>query len=183
MRTAALTAYRGRRAPHRGRHEWRRAHPGGGFNFLFLDPSTGQGAGYRIGSINASIEILGALAAPTSPEIAAAPVVADPAPARVPAVVSRPANTTPRSVSGSPPAPSPTALQIERAAVTGSVVSAIEITTTNWYPLYLALALALAFGVTLGSARAGRGRFPTLDWIFTKADRRALRFVAVYLRW
>lgn len=154
---------------------------GGGFNFLFLDPEAGQGAGYRFGSLEAKVEVLGGINAATPPRVDVAPIVDTPAVA-APPPVRRP--TAPvRSVSGTPPPPSETALEIERTAVTDVVFSSVTVTTTNWFPLFAFLALVLATGSTYGAARLGRTRFPTLDWLLVRTDRRALRFLAVYLRW
>jgi len=153
---------------------------GGGFNFLFLDPETGQGAGYRIGSVEATIDVLGALTRAPAPAAVEPPVVEPPAvvPAATPAVV-RPV----RSTTGTPPPVSEAALQIERAATTDPVFSAITVTTRTWFPLAVTAALAALLATAYGAGRVHRHRFPTLDWLFAKADRRVLRFLAVYLRW
>lgn len=155
---------------------------GGGFNFLFLDPEAGQGAGYRIGSLQAKVEVLGDITTASPPAVDVAPVVD--APAVAPPRVPDRAPTAPvRSVSGNPPPPSENALDIARTASTDVVFSAVTVTTRSWFPLFALLAIVLAVGSTWGAARFNRERFPTLDWLFTKTDRRALRFVAVYLRW
>ncbi len=154
---------------------------GGGFNFLFLDPEAGQGAGYRFGSLEAKVEVLGDITAASPPSVDVAPVVD--APVIAPPPPARQSTAPVRSVSGTPPPPSQTVLDIERAATTDVVFSAVTVTTRSWYPLFAFLAVVLALGSTFGAARFNRERFPTLDWLFTKTDRRALRFVAVYLRW
>lgn len=157
---------------------------GGGFNFLFTDPETGQGAGYRIGSLEAKVEVLGELTS-ASPIVADAPPVVA-APALLPSATA-PAPVTPaaptRSVTGAPPPPSSTALEIERAASTDVVFSAVTVTTRTWLPLVAFLATVASIAAAYGAARVNRERFPTLDWLLAKSDRKALRFLAVYLRW
>ncbi|WP_436795091.1 hypothetical protein [Actinospongicola halichondriae] len=158
---------------------------GGGFNFLLTDPSTGQGAGYRVGSVNVAIEILGALdpSDPTSVDENANPFEDGGALAGNAPTIDPPANVAPHSESGSPPDPSDAALEVERVSVTNTVLSSVEVTTRSWYPLVLTVAVLLALAVSIGLGRLARGRFPTLDWIFVKSDRRILRFLAVYVRW
>jgi hypothetical protein len=153
---------------------------GGGFNVLFLDPETDQGAGYRIGSIEASVEVLGALtrgtpgATVTLPPVVDAPVVAPPA---------APAVEPVRSVTGNPPPASETALEIERVAMTEPVFAAITVTTRSWSALAVLVAALAALGTAYAAARTHRQQLPTVDWLLAKSDRRLSRFVAVYLRW
>lgn len=153
---------------------------GGGFNFLFTDPETGQGAGYRIGSVEASVEVLGEITTASPPTTVAS--VLDTPVVTTPVVAVTPAAPT-RSVTGTPPPPSEAALDLERTASTDVVFSAVTVTTTSWYPLFAFLAAVALVGSGWGAARFNRDRFPTLDWLFAKTDRRFLRFVAVYLRW
>ncbi len=158
---------------------------GGGFNFLLTDPATGQGAGFRIGSVNVSIEVLGALTPRDSSSVAedSNPFEGGGALAGIPPSIDPPANVAPHSTSGTPPEPSAAALEVERVSVTNTVLSSVEVTTRSWYPVVLATAVLLALGATVGVGRLSRKRFPTLDWLFVKSDRRILRFLAVYLRW
>lgn len=155
---------------------------GGGFNLLFVDPEAGSGAGYRIGSIEAKVDVLGDIAVATSPDVSEPvpvvdqPVISPPAP-----IAAAPAPT--RSVTGSPPPPSETALQIERVATTDVAFSAVTVTTRSWFPLAVFLAVLATVATSYGTARVNRERFPTLDWLFVKGDRKALRFVATYLKW
>ncbi len=152
---------------------------GGGFNILFLDPETDQGAGYRVGSVEATIDVLGGLSTgKPAPEVAV-PVIDAPVVRPPPSVAPPPV----RSVSGDPPSPSLTTVEIERAATTDPIFSAITVTTRSWYPIVVSLGVVAALGVAYGTARAHRHRFPTLNWLFAHSDRRLLRFLAVYLRW
>ncbi len=149
---------------------------GGGFNFLQTDPSTGQGAGYRIGSTNASIEVIGRLTAAAAPQVEDSAVEAPP-------VLERPALTTGSSVIGTPPAPSIDAIAASRAAPIEARTSFIKVQRRSWYALFVALATALSLAGGILTAPTWRRLFPTLDWIVRKGDRQRSRFATVYLRW
>lgn len=148
---------------------------GGGFNFLLTDPSTGQGAGYRIGSINAQIDVIGPLVdevpsgiTPPAPPVApAGPVV------EVPGV----------AVVGTPPPPSPVAIETARDIVSETAISVISVKTRSWYWLSVLIASALVGAGMAATQRVWRSRFPTADWIVRHAQRLGLRFSAVYLKW
>lgn len=164
---------------------------GGGFSFLFLDPEAGQGAGYRIGSVNAQIDILGPLeqASPApvevtttqaAPPTTAAAAVSAPPPTTAPARPSRPAATT---VVGTPPPPSPSAVATAATGVLATDLTDITIRTTNWYPLIVAIGSLFLFAQVTAIIRVGRRWDPTLDWIVRHGDRLRERFHRTYLRW
>lgn len=147
---------------------------GGGFNFLLTDPSTGQGAGYRIGSINAKIEVLGPLAdvlpSGVTPPTPTAPTV--------------PVSSAPgMAVVGTPPPPSPVALEAARDMVTETTISMVSVKTRSWYWLAVLIASALVAAGMAVTRQTWRTRFPTADWIVRHANRLGLRFSAVYLKW
>ena len=148
---------------------------GGGFDFLLTDPATGQGAGVRIGSIEASVDVLGAV--PTDGRRPAPPVEAAPA-------GSVPLPTQPVRVAfGDPPAPAPVAQRFTQPVSSEQVLTAITVTSRSWAVPATLGAMAATAGVAYALARALRGRFPTLDWVLVRLDRRTGRFRAAYLRW
>lgn len=152
---------------------------GGGFNLLQTDPSTGQGAGYRLGSLNASIKVLGSLGRVASPSS-----VANPGRSETSSSSSgQRGNAAAASIVGSPPSPSPQAVRAARQVVTDSLISSVRVTTRSWFGVYAALALLLIAGATALSSRAWRRWFPTLDWIVRRGDQLRSRFSMVYLRW
>lgn len=146
---------------------------GGGFNFLLTDPETGQGAGYRIGSINASIQVLGPLVSDL-PAVTTAPV-ADVPPPKV--------ASSGAAVVGTPPPPSPVAVEAARVALTDTDLSLIRVQTRSWYWLAVVLATAMAGAGMFFTQQTWRSRFPTADWLVRHGHRLSLRFSAVYLKW
>jgi len=154
---------------------------GGGFNFLLTDPSTGQGAGYRIGSLNADIKVLGALefdrpvvaGSDGGGDTGSTPVLGPDADAASSAV----------AVAGSAPPPSPVAIATARGVLTDTVLSSVTVTTRSWFWLYASLATLLNVGGAAVTSRAWRRWFPTLDWLVRHGDRLRSRFSTVYLRW
>ena len=147
---------------------------GGGFNFLLTDPDTGQGAGFRIGSINADIKILGTLSS-GSPR-SGGPNGADDG-------AEGSGVGLDRAVTGSPPPVSPTAVAAAREVVRGTEVSSIVTTERSWFWPLAALAAALLVVAAGGLGLVDERRFPTLAWIVRRADRLRSRFTTVYLRW
>lgn len=156
---------------------------GGGFNFLLTDPSTGQGAGYRIGSINATIDVLGALSF-DEPEVPVATEAPDPAPPEPP-VPDAAGSTSPTAsaVAGTPPPPSVGAIATTSTAFSDTVISSVDVTTRSWYWLFVTIATAMVLAGMGATAWMGRARFPTIVWIVGHGDRLAARFSAVYLKW
>lgn len=154
--------------------ETRASASGGGFNFLLTDPATGQGAGYRVGSINASIQILGPLAGARPVEVAPpTPVVLPEVAAPSPAV----------AVVGAPPPPSPVAVEAALATFTDTAISTISVRTRSWTWLVVLLASALLVAGMVVTQRTWRKRFPTADWLVRHGHRMSRRFSSVYLQW
>lgn len=150
---------------------------GGGFNFLLTDPATGQGAGYRVGSINARIEILG-------PLVGAPPEVTPPVTAVVLPDVVAPSPPSPAvAVVGAPPPPSPVAVEAARATFTDTAISTIRVRTRSWTWLAVLIASALMVAGMVVTQRSWRTRFPTADWLVRHGHRISRRFSAVYLQW
>lgn len=148
---------------------------GGGFNFLLTDPATGQGAGYRVGSINARIEILGALVGARPMEVAPPPT---------PVVVPEVAAPSPAvAIVGAPPPPSPVAVEAALATFTDTTISTIRVRTRSWTWLAVLLASALVVAGMVATQRTWRTRFPTADWLVRHGHRMSRRFSAVYLQW
>ena len=148
---------------------------GGGFNFLLTDPGTGQGAGYRVGSINADIKVLGPLTSTPVTEVEPPPV-SDVLPESIapsPAV----------AVAGAPPPPSPVAVEAAKATFTDTAISTISVRTRSWTWLVTLLAAALAVAGLRATQRTWRTRFPTADWLVRHGHRVTSRFSAVYLKW
>lgn len=145
---------------------------GGSFNFLLTDPETGQGAGYRVGSINASIEVLG-------PLVSVLPVEVEPEVASAP-----PPPAPPRSaVVGTPPPPSPVAVATVREVLTSTDLALISVKTRSWYWLAVLIASAMIAGGMVATQRTWRTRFPTADWLVRRGNRMSTRFSTVYLKW
>ena len=153
---------------------------GGGFNVLQLDPETGQGAGYRIGSVEATINVLGELAPPAPDAPVDEPIES--------VVVPPPTGPTTTGVgssqTGSPPPPAAAAeesLALELIRDTTSMT--LEVTSRNWLLAWALLALVVVGGAWGGVVAVGRDTFPTFDWIARRSTNGAARFVATYLRW
>lgn len=154
---------------------------GGGFDLLFTDPESGQGAAFRIGSVQASIEVLGPLVANSARpgSIPAVPPSTGSTPSAAAAGVG---DRT--SVTGAPPAPSSSATElVETVLVQDISTQLLEVGRRDWR-LAAALAALLTLAAATGGAFAvGRHRYPTLDWIARRSERGSVRFVRQYLRW
>lgn len=154
---------------------------GGGFNFLFLDPEAGQGAGFRIGAVEAKINVLGEIPPPSEPtpvsQETVQPIIVPPA--------QGPTDIGTDSVStGTPPAPSEqAAASIEAQLVRNTTATTLEVRTRNWLPLWALFAVVALAGVYAGALAVGRRSYPTLDWIARRSLRSATRFASLYLRW
>lgn len=154
---------------------------GGGFNFMFLDPEAGQGAGFRIGSVEATINVLGEIPPPRSSDGGAddVPESITVPPAQGPTTVGTDSDST-----GTPPAPSEQATaSIDAQLVRNTTATTLEVGTRNWLPLWALLAATALALVYAGSVAVGRTSYPTLDWIARRSIRSASRFVSLYLRW
>ncbi len=154
---------------------------GGGFNFLLTDPSTGQGAGYRIGSINATVTILGALGpdAPTSGDgdgEATDGALVAPLPHAPGGRLALPADAVTTG-------PLPAAEGPSTEAFTESVISSVTVTSRTWGWLVVLAALMAMLGAAQLTGRVWRTRFPTLAWLVGHSDRLRARFSDVYLKW
>ncbi len=153
---------------------------GGGINVLQLDPETGQGAGYRLGSVEAAINVLGELAPPASDAPVDEPIES--------VVVPPPTGPTTTGVdssqTGSPPPPAAAAeesLALELIRDTTSMT--LEVTSRNWLLAWAFLALVVVGCAWGGVVAVGRNTYPTFDWIARRSADGAVRFVATYLRW
>jgi hypothetical protein len=154
---------------------------GGGFNVLLTDPSTGQGGGYRLGSINATITILGALD-PNGPSTDPSGDGSDGGPvvAVLPHAPGGSQALPPdAAVTGGLPAVEPLATESFTEAVLSSVT--VRSRTWGWLVVFAALLTMLAAAQLTG--RRYPGRFPTLAWVVRHGDRLRGRFADVYLRW
>ena len=166
---------------------------GGGFNFLFTDPGTGQGAGYRIGSIAASVSILG----PLGKTIQSVPGGGDGVGGDAIAAASRPGRGTRTangvliptysgSTSAAPADASPAATAVGPSAavdITDAFLSSVTVTSRSWVWAVLLGGLMLMLGAAAAMARVWPSRFPTLAWLVRNSDRSASRLAAVYLKW
>lgn len=146
---------------------------GGGFSFLQTDPATGQGAGYRFGSVEASIRVV----VPGATKSSATPGV--PKLAQLPAPTARAVSTT-----GDAPLPAAAAVDPIRTVLVSDIVTdVLEVTSPN-QAVVETLASILVVGIAmLATVVLGRRRFPTLDWLARRATRAAARFTVTYLRW
>lgn len=152
---------------------------GGGFNFTLTDPETGQGASYRIGSVNATIEVLGRIAPPAVPST----VVTSEDTVSAPPVESTVIGTG-ASVTGDPPPASERAVAgMETALVRETTSMSIEVTHRSWLVVWALLGLLAATGAGWGTVAVGRRWFPTLDWIARRSARVSRRLIVQYLRW
>lgn len=154
---------------------------GGGFNFLFLDPEAGQGAGFRIGSVEATINVLGQIPPPREFDDGdeETPGAITVPPAQGPTTVGTDSDST-----GTPPAPSEqAAASIDAQLVRNTTATTLEVGTTNWLPLWAFVATAALAVVYGGGVAVGRTTYPTLDWIARRSLRSASRFASLYLRW
>lgn len=160
---------------------------GGGFHVFFGDPETGQGGGYAIGGVVASIDVLGPLS-PVSPPSAqgAGPVSRDDLPERPTSRQPVSVGTTSAAV-GTPPPPSSEALDtvaaIEAGTITDELVSVVTAQRRNWVPLFGLLGSLGVVAVMAGAVQVGRDDYPTLEWIAQKSSAAGSRFAAIYLRW
>lgn len=153
---------------------------GGGFNFLFADPETGQGANYRIGSVVATITVLGELTEPIAPPVTA--ITPETIPAAPPVQPTAEGTTSART--GTPPAPSAEAVRtVETQLVSDVEALTLEVSDRNWLPLWALLAVAVLGGSWWATVAVGRHDYPTLDWIARRSGRSGARFIAQYLRW
>lgn len=146
---------------------------GGGFYFLQTDPATGQGAGYRLGSVEASIRVVvpgAAKAGPKTPEKTLPPLP----------VSTRAAS----SATGVAPAPAPAAVEpLRTLLVSDTVTDVLKVTSPNLAPIGVFAALLAVATALFATVAIGRRRFPTLDWIARRATTGAGRFAVTYLRW
>ncbi len=154
---------------------------GGGFNFLLTDPKTGQGAGYRIGSVNADIKVLGALSF-EHPDTVEGGGTGRP-PTQPPITDSKTPTVVGREVAGSPPPPSKQAEAIANTVLNTATIAAITVTTRSWYWLFAVLATLAVLGALGLTGELAPERFPTLHWVVRQGDRVRRRFAAVYLKW
>lgn len=146
---------------------------GGGFYFLQTDPASGQGAGYRFGSVEASIRVLVPGAAKTSGAAQPKNLPTRPTPTR--AAVS---------TTGDAPAPSAAAIEpVRTVLVSDTVTDLLEVTSPNLAALGLFATLFAFASAAVATVAVGRRRFPTLDWIARRAAAATGRFVVTYLRW
>lgn len=158
---------------------------GGGFDFFFGDPESGQGAGYSFGGLNATIDVLGVLEpvdlrAPPDPAVERDDLPV--APARVPEAVGAESAAV-----GTPPAPSSAALEtveaIEARTITDALVSSVTVERRDWWPLFGLIGFVALLASIAGGVQVGRRFDPTLEWVAQKSVAVADRFAAVYLRW
>lgn len=146
---------------------------GGGFYFLQTDPASGQGAGYRIGAVEASIRVLVPGSAKTA---GAAPTKALPA---LPAPTRAAVSTT-----GDAPAPTAAAIEpVRTVLVSDTVTDLLEVTTPDLTALGLVATLCAFASAVVTTVALGRRRFPTLDWIARRTASATGRFAVTYLRW
>ncbi len=157
---------------------------GGGFNFLFADPETGQGAAYRIGSVNASITVLGALEAPVAvSEATASPASGSLSTGALPAR-REPAASSASTLTGTPPPPSDLAVQAIQSVLVSNVDTiTFRVVRRSWLALWALLAAMATITASWTTVVVGRRRFPTLDWIARQSARSSRRFRSMYLRW
>jgi hypothetical protein len=146
---------------------------GGGFYFLQTDPATGQGAGYRIGSVEASIRVVvpGAVKAAGAPKSEALPPLPPPTQSSV-------------STTGDAPAPAAAAVApLRTALVSDTVTDLLEVTSPNVAMLGLFASFLAVVTASVTTVVLGRRRSLTLDWIARRAVAGATRFGTMYLRW